>query len=823
MKKFFIFTLTFVTISTVNLFSQNNGSIIGNVFDAISNTPLKGVSISMKLSNDSNSNLIGAISNENGFFKISNVVLGKAYKIEVKMIGYETDLKNNIIIKNESNELNLGSIKLIQTTIKGQEVVVVDKKEMVVIKADKKVFTVEDNPQFSATNVSELLAQIPSVSVDQDGNVTMRGSSVTIMMNDRPILMPQEQLSKFLQSLPSNEVQEIELKTNPSAKYDARMQGGIINIVSKKKLSDMFGGNISIGTDSRLGLNTNAGLFYNGKIINASLNGGIFYGPQSNSSTSLRINYLDSIERTIKTNATGTSTSSNKSGSGQVDYNFTDNDVASVSFNINRWPSNRYSGGITEYYNISNKLIRNSIDTSYRDPNSTEDGGYDEGSFLLKHNFSKDHLISLEWNYTGWGWSNSSIYKSTNYVGSTIDSLKSIDRIDYRKNGTKSNVLSLSYENPVNDKLKLELGGKYEANNGDNITELKVMDYKKGEYVQDSIQSNHYIPQNSIYAGYINVSLSVSNELSFQSGIRSEFANVSAKYSNGLEIISKNFNNLFPSGSVNFNFNQSNSLSLSYRRSVSLPSVDDLNPTKVKWSNIFIKSGNPDLEPEFENSFELGYNTFWGIGNNVSTSLFLTKTSGNIENSQQIIDELTYSTDANFNGTDKYGIESNIMLRPVTWLNLRLGGSVFNTENRGSNIPGDIYSHDLGYTLNGYINSDIYNGLSFGSNIYYRSGSIIGGNNNSGYSWMSLSLNQKLFDKKLSISLRVNDPFNFQKWEMKYQSYQFYSENLNKWTSRTIGININYRFGTTPKMEEFKKEKSNSKGGSTNNEGVGIK
>lgn len=253
------------------------------------------------------------------------------------MIGYETNLKNNIIIKNESNELNLGSIKLIQTTIKGQEVVVVDKKEMVVIKADKKVFTVEDNPQFSATNVSELLAQIPSVSVDQDGNVTMRGSSVTIMMNDRPILMPQEQLSKFLQSLPSNEVQEIELKTNPSAKYDARMQGGIINIVSKKKLSDMFGGNISIGTDSRLGLNTNAGLFYNGKIINASLNGGIFYGPQSNSSTSLRINYLDSIERTIKTNATGTSTSSNKSGSGQVDYNFTDNDVASVSFNINRW------------------------------------------------------------------------------------------------------------------------------------------------------------------------------------------------------------------------------------------------------------------------------------------------------------------------------------------------------------------------------------------------------------------------------------------------------------------------------------------------------
>ena len=346
---------------------------------------------------------------------------------------------------------------------------------------------------------------------------------------------------------------------------------------------------------------------------------------------------------------------------------------------------------------------------------------------------------------------------------------------------------------------------------------------RQGEYVQDSIQSNHYIPQNSIYAGYINVSLSVSNELSFQSGIRSEFANVSAKYSTGLEIISKNFNNLFPSGSVNFNFNQSNSLSLSYRRSVSLPSVDDLNPTKVKWSNIFIKSGNPDLEPEFENSFELGYNTFWGIGNNVSTSLFLTKTSGNIENSQQIIDELTYSTDANFNGTDKYGIESNIMLRPVTWLNLRLGGSVFNTENRGSNIPGDIYSHDLGYTLNGYINSDIYNGLSFGSNIYYRSGSIIGGNNNSGYSWMSLSLNQKLFDKKLSISLRVNDPFNFQKWEMKYQSYQFYSENLNKWTSRTIGININYRFGTTPKMEEFKKEKSNSKGGSTNNEGVGIK
>lgn len=806
----FILTLSFVLLGTSKLFPQSYVSISGVVVDASNGAGLVGVSVSAKPVEDTTSATIGAITNDKGKFKIEKAIPNKEYRLEVKLIGYDKETK---ILKTSVEQNEVGEIKLTQAVAEGKEVEVTAKKEMVVIKADKKVYTVEGNPQYTATNVSELLNQTPSVAVDQDGNVTMRGNSVTIMMNDRPIMMPKEQLNKFLQSLPASEVKDIELKTNPSAKYDAKMQGGIINIVTKKKLSDMFGGNLGVGVTSNKGYNTNAGVYYNSKPLNVSLNGGLYVNPGGGSSTSTRINYTDSNERTIKGVSSSESESQSSHYSGQIDYNITENDVASVSFNMNRWPSEHNSKGGSDYYNSKGELVRQNIDTSFRTPNSNVIGGYNEASALLKHTFSEDHTLGLDWSYNGMNWGNAGTYISRSFIGTALDSLRSTNRINNSQQKTETHIISLNYENPITEKFKIELGAKNEMNIGDNLNEVSNKDIKTGEYKTDTIQSSHYLPDNSIYAGYMNLAYTMSELFSFQAGLRAEFATVSAKFADGREVISKRFDNYFPTASVNYNFIQSHSLSLSYRRSVSLPSVSSLDPTIKMWDNTNQYAGNPNLQPEFENSFELGYNTFWGMGNNISSSLFYTRSVGDINTSSRVSGNYIFSSDANFNGTDRYGIEASLMMRPSEWLNFRFGGNFYNHENRGSNIEGDSYSHAFGYDFNGFLSLNITSNLTLGSNFFYRSSTQLGGNLRSGYSWASINLTQRLFDKKLSISLRLSDPFDMQKWESKYSTPQLYTEYYSKWQSRNLGLNVSYRFGTTPKMEEHKKDKSSTKGG----------
>ncbi|HVK38996.1 MAG TPA: TonB dependent receptor [Candidatus Kapabacteria bacterium] len=794
--------------------AQRSGVVEGVVRDSVTRAPLVGATVILRDAADTTSRALGDLTDAAGAFRIERVPIGRPMALEVTFVGYTKLERERVFLGESTTELRIDDVMLAPSSIGLKTVTVQGSRPDVVVLADKTVYSVENNPTYTATNVSELLGQIPSIDVDPDGKVSLRGDdNVTIMVNDRPLTMPVDQRNKFLQSLPASMIKDIEVRTSPGARYDAKNQAGIINIVTRRTMGDMLGGNVNAGVDSRGGGNGGAGLYFNGEQLTASLGGGLFGSRNTGESTTRRWNFLDSIEARLEGSGASESTSGSYHAYGQVDYKVTPQDLVSLSFSTNGWTSDYTSHTDNTFFGAGGAMVTRSADTSRPGSGAGNEGGYTSASALMKHTFEGDHAISLDVNYNANAYNGSNNYSSTYHrAGGELDSTRSSARRSAYDRTSTTIITALDYENPLSDALTLSGGAKNEINLLDNSTAIEVLDRVTQAYVLDTLQSNHYRPENSIYAGYIGASWRPIKELGIQAGLRLEHATVSAAYATGAPIIERTYTNLFPSGTVTYNLTEEHSLGVSYRRSVALPDIDALNPTRIRWSDLYEQSGNPDLEPEFTHHVELKYNTFWGMGNMVAFSPYYSTTAGNIETSQRLEDGITYSSSANFNGRYSLGAETSISMRPMSWLNFRVGGDVYQLVNRGSDIPGDRHSTAVGYDANVSLNADLLEGMTFSISGYSSVPAAVGGSSTSGFSYWSLSLRQRLLEKKLTISLRVNDPLNLQEWRNDYESDGFRTESRSKWSSRFVGLNVSYAFGTQPRMEQHKVEKSETKG-----------
>jgi len=802
--------------------AQTTGSVSGTVLDGATRAPLKGATATLHDPGDSAVRRLGGLSDSAGVFRIEGVPVGRRLRLEVRYVGYESASVENVLVASESSVQEVGEIVLTARR-GGTELSVTAERPQVTVQADKTVYGVEDNPVYTATTVSELLGQIPSVSVDGDGKVSLRGEdNVTIMMNGRPLTMPAEQRNKFLQSLPSNVVKSIEVRTSPGAQFNASYQGGIINIVTRRTVSDIFGGNLNAGIDSRVSLNGGGGLYYNSEGLNASVGGSVYRGQGTGSSEFTRLNYNDTNERRDFGVGKTTSTSNSYYGYGQVDYSITPSDLASFSFNLNTWSSDYISSGEHAFSNTNNTVVGRFFDTSAPNGDVANSGGYNSASLLYRHTFSGEHKISLDMSYNSDGYTSDNRYGIAYYkAGGEFDSIRSSIRRTASERSGSTFIASLDYENPISDTFTLSFGARNERNRLDNGTTVDLLDRSTGTYVPDLLRTNRYLSDNVIYALYGNVAWKPLATFSVQLGLRGERATVAAHNAEGASIVSRDYTNIFPSGSLTWNFAESQNLTASYRRSIALPDIDALNPTRIRYTDFFEMSGNPDLDPEFTHLFQLGYTSFWGMGNMISATPYYSTTVGSIERSQFLTNSVIYSSTANFNGAWSLGTEASIMLRPIEWLNLRLSGDVHRKVNRGGPILGDLYSVGVGYSANGSASVDLNEDLTISTNLFLNTPALVGATQQNTQIYWSFGVRQRLLDRKLTLSLRVNDPFRMQRWHNIYSSSDLYTESINRWASQFVGLNVSYTFGTTPRMQEHRQERSETKGGGGTGGGAG--
>jgi len=803
--------------------AQSHGSVDGTVYDADTDRPLKGATVKLVDVRDTTMRVFGAITGDNGAFHVQDVTTGRAYRLEVTHIAYRRFVADSVVVRASDPRHDVGRIRLDPRPAEIGEIEVTAQRAPVTVTADKTVYAVENNPAYTATTISELLGQIPSVDVDQDGKISLRGDAdVMIMMNGRPMTMPVDQRNKMLQSLPVDMVKDIEIRTNPGAQFDARNKAGIINIVTRRTMKDMLGGNVNGGVDSRESVSGGLGLYVNGGDINASVGGGIYHGSNDGSRSSLRLNYIDSVNRKDVGDGSSNSTSNSLYAYGQIDYSISSHDLASLSFNLNNWSSDYTFASLHTFFDPSDAVVGTLADTNAPRGTTGNDGGANQVSFLYRHTFEGDHKIDANFSYEANGYNGDGTYGATyREANGTVNETRSTERITSYDHADATIIASVDYNYPVGDTMTLSLGAKNEINNLDNATAISYKDKSTGEYLRDTLQSNHYLPKNAIYSIYGNIAYKLIDGLTIQGGVRVERAEVSARYLDGAEIIARNYTNVFPSGSLSYNLTDRHTLTVSYRRSIALPDIDALNPTKVKWSDLNEYSGNPDLEPEFTQSIELNYNTYWGGGNVIAFGPYYSTSSGSIESSQQLIGDVTSSTYANFNGHYSLGVEGSVSIRPVSWLNVRASGNVYSRVNRGSSIPGDLHTTATGSSASGSLNVDLLDGMTLSMSIYTTSPAAVGGSQESGFSYSSFALRQRLLDNALTIMLRANDPFKLQKWESRYDTDDFHTESLSTWSSRFIGLNVTYSFGTTPRMEEHRQEKTETKGGGGSGGGGG--
>ena len=801
-KTTFIFLIISTLVLRVQAVDDNPpayGSITGSVVDGLSKEPLPYVNVVVR--NSSDSLLTGGITDEEGNFSIKAIPEG-SNKVEIQFIGYEKITKEVDVSRSQAKH-HLSTISLNESSQQLDEVVVRGELTSVTQKIDRKVINVGKDLTSTGTTASELLNNVQSVSVDQQsGAISLRGNeNVKILVDGRPTNVSAAQL---LQQIPSSSIKSIELITNPSAKYSPEGMSGIINIVLYK--------------NATLGLNGN-------------INGGVQYGKNLKYNGAVDVNY-----RKGKVNVFanyGGNTGKNQGG-GNVWR--TDNMSHQQFTNRGENTSHLFKLGADVYLNELNTLSFyttqnlyngqdfNNIEINFEDILESENiKEIDEenytGSYNLnfKHDFAREgHNIEFEASHSMTDQMDAGTYRqpidpddlTSNYVDDTRDDIT-------------STVMNLDYTNPLSENSKLEVGLEARFRSADNLynTDRHQFVYDgnnmmipdgNGWYETTPMGGSSFTYDRNIFSAYSNYGHEF-GKLSMQLGVRVEQYEVDAVFNQSDE--SETYRDqkftAYPSAFFTYSPGEKNQFQLSYSRRVDRPGVNQVNPIRGNWSSpLTIFVGNPELTPQFTNSYEFNYTRRLKKGS-ASAGIFYRHINNNIiryTEADPLDNNKTLVSWDNAEGEDRYGFEMSGMIRPTKWWNINTSLDVYYQLMTGYAFgePVAVESVATNVRMNNTFN--VTENLSFQLFGMYRGAHRIIQYEIKPMWMVNAGASYKVFNKKGTISLRVNDLFNAMRFQ--FESINYYpSHGGFHWESRTAHLGYSHNFG----QGDFKARKRRSR------------
>ncbi len=792
MKTFMpLFLLLFVGFST-----QANdlvkGSISGKIVDAANQQPIPYATIVIK---DKNNNTVtGGITDENGAFTIDKIDEG-TYIVEFQFIGYKTRSRE-VKIEKGKTKVNVGTIALEEDAQDLDEVVVRAETSTVVQKIDRKVINVGKDLTTAGASAAEIMNNIQSVSVDQDGNISLRGNSnVKILVDGRPTNISAQQL---LQQIPSTSIKSIELITNPSAKYNPEGMSGIINIVLNKNANMGFNGSVNTGLTYGANLRFNGSLDLNYKAgkFNFFANYGANTGKRDN---------VGKVERfdnnSLQQFSFDNDNTSHLLKTG-VDFYINDKNTLSFFTVQNRFDSDNTSTTLVTY--PSNNF--DDIDQYNESDNKSDTQTYNVN---YKRDFEKEgHNIEIEANVSKTDSPEDAIFREKNNPSDPV--LNYDDDLD---NEQENLTVNIDYVNPLSDDSKLELGLETRIRNMDNSRITTQEQYVYDD--QGNIIGTEPVPDafyqydrniNSAYATYSNAI----NKLTYQVGLRLENYNVKANF-NGVEIFKDDYITVYPSAFLSYKASDQNSYQISYSRRVDRPGFQQVNPIR-EWSTPLITSvGNPELDPQFTNSIELNYirnvkngsitfGTFYRIIiDNITRVLLIDPLDPN-----KVI--LTYN---NTDNNSAYGFELSSNYRFTKWWSVNASFDLYHQTEKGV-IGFDEIEVD-NTTWNFRANNDFKVTQNLRLQLF---GMYRGANRNLQFDvkpmWkIDIGARWNILDNKGTISARMSDLFNTMFFAFD-SNRPYDSTGEFHWESRAAYIGFNYRFGSNKVKKRQRKNRGNN-------------
>ncbi|HEV7388594.1 MAG TPA: TonB-dependent receptor [Gemmatimonadaceae bacterium] len=741
----------------------------------------------------------GAYGSPDGTFKIQGLRPG-TYFLRVSGIGFTPLNTPEFTITPEAPSVDVGSIKLPRVSVTLQSVQVTGEKPTMVIEPDRNTYRAKDVAP-AAANASDVLQNTPSVEVDAEGKVSLRGNeNVAIQINGRPTPMKGPQLSAYLKQIPANIVERIEVVPNPSAKYDPEGMAGIINIVLKANTDLGWSGGLNAGmaTASRFNAGTNLG-YQQGKW---TLFGTYGFNSDDRGIEGIndRLRFTDTGSPQDYTNQDieGNTTSAGHNFTGNVDLKATDKDVISNSLTLNRRHSNDASlSGYTEL-----DATQGFVDRYTMDRNAKGRGQVFDNSLSWKHTIQpRTHELTSELRYNRQHDEDAmSLWREPQNQDGTSSGSALQGEIDGSNSISRQFTGQLDYTRPLWKNAKLESGVK----ETDRWLDREFLVFKDalgdGSWAPSNL-SNTFNFDEQTHAGYGVVSQTV-GKFNLQGGLRAEWSSRNFDLA-GAQAIPYDYHSLFPSGVILYNFSQQTNAKISYSRRIRRPGTQELNPFPVFFDpqNVFI--GNPTLNPEYTDAIELGLSKSGQLGS-LQLSPFYRHTTDIIRvniNTADTVDgrEVTSVSFENLDKADSWGTDLNGNLRLGPKLNAFAGFNLYKMVTDGGSQSA-LGSNAVAWSTRFNATTQLSPTVILQGNYFYRSPVNIEKGKFSAMQMAAITIRKKLDGDNMSIALRAQDPFNTMKFRIKAGD-----DNLQQITARRFGVRATYltfqwNYGQQPKV-----------------------
>lgn len=791
--RFYLFIVIFISFINAQQFDLNNlpkiGILKGSVIDSTSGEPLEYASVSL-ISQRTNEIVTGGITDALGKFYIKQIPIGR-YKVSIEYIGYNRSEQGQVTFNPRENvtEIDLGIIKLEQSALAYQTVEVEGEKPLFVQTMEKKIFNVEQNTISSGGSALDALRQVPGVDVDNDGNVSLRGSSkVNFLIDGKPALMSGGDAATLLENIPSDNISDIEVVTNPSAKYDPEGMAGIINVVLKENRLVGFSGNIKSGSNTLGSYNSAGQLNYRNEKINLFTNFGLRNNVRGIIGETYRETYYDDYTNYLDQTIDGEKGGGNIFMKGGAEYFINSKNI--FGLNITYSDGNRIH---------DQTVITYEMDEEYLEYESVSEGDRDSKKFDVIADYVKkfnDPSNTLNVNLLFSNSNNTtedfdfiiplSGYENivaTNSVQSITDN--QFNTIDFQ----------LDYVQPIRKNTKLELGYKGTDRSIDNLFESYNINDTTGISTLNVDEVSHFLYNETIHAGY-GVFSSQRGLWGLQLGLRGELVETMSELVDTEEQLENPYVSFFPSLALSVGPQQVFQVQASYSKRINRPSYRNLDPSLRTLDQYTQMQGNPFLRPEYIDIAELNFFKF-SKGLSISLGSYYRHVVDKISK-YKYVDErgVSISTFENLDSQDTYGVELIVSGSIGSKFRIMLNGNLFTDEVNASSVFDEYDKTSTGFMGRMTGTWKINPTTEFMLMGFYRSPRDIPIGKMESMAFASLSGKKKFLEDRLAISLNINDIFDTMDFGYETFDENYYQDSWRKFNSQAIGIQIQYTFGS---------------------------
>jgi outer membrane receptor protein involved in Fe transport len=784
--------LLFLCIFSLGLFAQENkNAISGKVFEETTKLPLEFVFVSVKHPGDSVL-LGGTVTNKEGYFLLDSLSDGN-YLLTISFLGFDTIVSPVFSFPSTTGENATAKFYMKASGLLLDGVEIADEKATFVSTIDRKIYFPEKDIQAQTGSASELLQNVPSVTVDADGNVSLRGSAnVTILINGKPSQLMNTNAAAALEQIPASAIERIEIITNPSAKYKPDGVAGIINIVLKKNVKLGFSGAVTANASTLDRYNGNASINYNTGKYN-------IYG-----SYGYRQNYMQRVRTDVRTFRDSAEASPSQFDQTNFSHgrSFSHTLSFGMDYNFNKSNSFGFEGSYFNSTSHRNQFTGTKVsDTSgitsdyLTNRNDIENEYEAEGNFSFEHLFKKeDHEISFE---AGWGnygeLEDSHFSDRYNFPASyTYDGHNAI-----RKHGN-SYTAEVDYVNPVAEDMELEIGyeGEYLRDHLDFFSEH--FDAVQSGWQNDAGRNNTFLFSQDVHALYSTFSFDI-EDLSIMGGLRAEQTFITSNLITLDSVIPNNYFKLFPTAHFLYELSDNQEIGLSYSRRINRPDPDELNPFPEVKDPRNLESGNPNLKPEQVHSVELGYQ-FKNPTITFIPSLYYHYTyDAFTEITSYINDSVLLTTQDNLATDQSAGMELVFAWKYKKQLNVNFSSNIFYNTIDASNLGYSENKSAIAWDAKVATNFNIGKTTKLQLNSNYRSAMLTAQGHTLPVFFVNAGLRQDLFKRRASLIITASDLFNTMRWVEIIDTPLLTEEVARKRKSQYIFIGFTWRFGMIAK------------------------